>query len=183
MALLRTLNCFSSSFGWNSVTFRISRRWRKKIVVTRTCLRVCLKVCGRMPTLLHRPGCNLGNGMGCPLVVHYYADLQSVRVKIPEFAGLEIARLENDGQYRRCGNCRTGKWRTKSQGWKMTDWKMADWKWWTEIWQTPKWRTENFPVLQMSVTHYWLWRFTLNLNAKTCCVYFMFYCVWCRLRL
>jgi len=31
-----------------------------------------------MPTLLHRPGCNLGNGRGCPLVVHCRADLQSV---------------------------------------------------------------------------------------------------------
>jgi len=31
-----------------------------------------------MPTLLHGPGCNLGNGRGCPLAVHYWADLQSV---------------------------------------------------------------------------------------------------------
>ena len=31
-----------------------------------------------MPTLLHGPGCNLGNGRGCPLIVHYWADLQSV---------------------------------------------------------------------------------------------------------
>jgi len=30
-----------------------------------------------MPTLLHGPGCNLGNGRGWPLVVHYWADLQS----------------------------------------------------------------------------------------------------------
>ena len=31
-----------------------------------------------MPTLLHGPGCNSGNGRGCPLVVHCWADLQSV---------------------------------------------------------------------------------------------------------
>ena len=42
------------------------------------CLCVCLPVRGRMHTLLHRPGCNLGSGRGCPLVVHYWADLQSV---------------------------------------------------------------------------------------------------------
>jgi len=54
----------------------------KCIVVTRVrvsvCLCVCVSVRGRMPTLLHGPGCNLGNGMGCPLVVHYWAVLQSV---------------------------------------------------------------------------------------------------------
>jgi len=42
------------------------------------CLWVCLSVLGRMPTLLHGPGCNLGSGRGCPLVVHYWSDLQSV---------------------------------------------------------------------------------------------------------
>ena len=41
-------------------------------------LAVCLSVPRRIPTLLHGPGCNLGNGRGCPLVVHYWADLQSV---------------------------------------------------------------------------------------------------------
>ena len=30
-----------------------------------------------MPTLLHGPGCNLGRGRGCPLVVQYWAELQS----------------------------------------------------------------------------------------------------------
>jgi len=39
---------------------------------------VCLSVPRRIPTLLHGPGCNLGNGRWCPLVVHYWADLQSV---------------------------------------------------------------------------------------------------------
>jgi len=38
---------------------------------------VCLSVRRRMPTLLHAPGCNLGSCRGCPLVVHYWADLQS----------------------------------------------------------------------------------------------------------
>ena len=47
----------------------------KCIVVSgHTRLSVCLSVCGRM----HAPGCNLGNGRGCPLVVHHWADLQSM---------------------------------------------------------------------------------------------------------
>ena len=62
------------------VTFRVSRRRREmycghaRLCV---CLSVCVSVRGRMPTLLHGPECNLGNGRGCPLVVHYGADLQS----------------------------------------------------------------------------------------------------------
>ena len=51
-------------------------------MVTRVCVSVCVSVClsvrGRMPTLLHGPGCNLGSDRGCPLVVHYWSDLQSV---------------------------------------------------------------------------------------------------------
>jgi len=39
---------------------------------------VCVSVRSRTPTLLHGPGCNLGHGSGCPLVVHLWADLQSV---------------------------------------------------------------------------------------------------------
>ena len=42
------------------------------------CLCVCLSVPCRIPTLMHGPGCNLGNGRGCRLVVHCWADLQSV---------------------------------------------------------------------------------------------------------
>ena len=38
---------------------------------------VCLSVPRRIPTLLHGPGCNSGNGRDA-LVVHYWADLQSV---------------------------------------------------------------------------------------------------------
>jgi len=41
-------------------------------------LSVCLSVFRRIPTLLHGPRCNLGNGRVCPVVVHYWADLQSV---------------------------------------------------------------------------------------------------------
>ena len=37
-----------------------------------------MSVHGRIPTLLHGPGCNLENGRGAPIVVHYWADLQSV---------------------------------------------------------------------------------------------------------
>jgi len=41
-------------------------------------LSVCVTVRGHMAILLHGPGCNLGNGRECPLVVHRWADLQSV---------------------------------------------------------------------------------------------------------
>ena len=37
-----------------------------------------LSVPCRIPTLLHGPGCNLGEWKGCTLVVHYLVDLQSV---------------------------------------------------------------------------------------------------------
>jgi len=51
-------------------------------LVTRVCLSVCLSVSlsvlRRIPTLLHGPGFNLGNGRDCTLVVKYRADLQSV---------------------------------------------------------------------------------------------------------
>ena len=43
-----------------------------------SCVSVCLSVPRRIPTLLHGSGCNFGNGSGCPLVVHYWADLQSM---------------------------------------------------------------------------------------------------------
>jgi len=74
------LGCITSSCLF---AFRVSRIDDAKcIVVTRVCLCVCAFVClslrGRMPTLLHGSGCNLGSGRGCPLVVHYWADLQSV---------------------------------------------------------------------------------------------------------
>jgi len=40
-------------------------------------MRVCLCVCGHMPTLLDL---TWGNGRGCPSVVHYWADLQSMHM-------------------------------------------------------------------------------------------------------
>ena len=61
------------------VTFCVSRRRRKMYCGhARPCVCVCVSVGGRTPTLLHGPGCNLGRGRGRPLVVHYWADLQSV---------------------------------------------------------------------------------------------------------
>jgi len=59
------------------ITFHVSRR-RCKMYCGHARLCVCLSVLGRMPTLVHGPGCNLGSGRGCPLVVHYWADLQLV---------------------------------------------------------------------------------------------------------
>jgi len=56
---------------------RVSRR-RREMYFGHARLCVCLSVRGRMPTLLHGPGCNLGSGRGCPLIVQYWADLQSV---------------------------------------------------------------------------------------------------------
>jgi len=43
------------------ITFCVSRRRCKKYCGhARLCVYVCLSVRGRMPTLLHGPGCNLG---------------------------------------------------------------------------------------------------------------------------
>jgi len=39
---------------------------------------VCLSVPRHIPTLLHNPDVTWGNGRGCPLIVHYWEDLQSV---------------------------------------------------------------------------------------------------------
>jgi len=36
------------------------------------CVCMSLSVPGCIPALLHGPGCNLGNGRGCCLVVHYW---------------------------------------------------------------------------------------------------------------
>jgi len=64
-----------------AITFRVSLVDDAQCIVV-TCVCVCLCDClsvrSRMPTLLHGPGCNLETGRGCPLVVHYWADLQSV---------------------------------------------------------------------------------------------------------
>ena len=42
------------------------------------CGHVCLSVRGHMPTLSTDPDVTWGSDRGCPLVVHYWADLQSV---------------------------------------------------------------------------------------------------------
>jgi len=61
------------------ITFCVSRGQRKMYCGhARLCVCLSVSVRGRMPTLLHGPGYNLGSGRGCPLVVHYWADLQSV---------------------------------------------------------------------------------------------------------
>jgi len=63
--------------GHAIITFRVSRR-RREMYCGHARLCVCLSVRGRMPTLLHGRGCNLG-WYGIPqLVVRYWADLQSV---------------------------------------------------------------------------------------------------------
>jgi len=59
------------------ITFRVSRI-RREMYIGHARLCLCLSVPGRILTLLHGPGCNLGIGRGCPLVVHYWADLRSV---------------------------------------------------------------------------------------------------------
>ena len=79
----------------NIIAFRLSRR-RRKMYCGHARLCVCLSVRGRTPTLLHGPGRNLECGRGCPLVVHYWADLQSVH-------GLRcygnITRTQNVSEY------------------------------------------------------------------------------------
>jgi len=54
-------------------------------VVTRVCVSVCLSVCmsvclsaAACPHYCTDPDVTLGSGKGCPLVVHRWADLQSV---------------------------------------------------------------------------------------------------------
>ena len=62
-------------------TFRvICRRREMYIGHARLCLSesVCLSVRRCMPTLLHGPGCSFDEWQGSPLVVHYWAGLQSV---------------------------------------------------------------------------------------------------------
>jgi len=46
------------------IIFRVSRRRREMYIGQ--CVLSCVSVPHRIPTLLHRPGCNLGNGRGAP---------------------------------------------------------------------------------------------------------------------
>jgi len=60
------------------ITFHM-RRSRGEMYSGHGHLCVGLCVCGSPhSTLLHRPGCDLGEWWGCPLVEHYLAYLQSV---------------------------------------------------------------------------------------------------------
>jgi len=65
--------CESESAG-SSLHFTRGIAEAKCILATAICVSVCLSL---HSTLLHGPGCNLGNQV-CPLVVHYCVDLQSV---------------------------------------------------------------------------------------------------------
>jgi len=73
--------CMKSKSCRFLITFRVSRRPREmycghaRLCV---CLCVCLSVRGRMFTLFTEPDVTWGSGRSCPLVVHYWADLQSV---------------------------------------------------------------------------------------------------------
>jgi len=63
------------------ITPRVSRRRREMYIGHArlcVCVCVCLSVCRRIPTLLHGPDVSWGNGTGCPLLVHNWADLQSI---------------------------------------------------------------------------------------------------------
>jgi len=60
------------------ITFRVRRSRGEIYIVTAICMFVCLSVPHPISTLLHRPDVTWENGTGCPLVVHYWADLQSV---------------------------------------------------------------------------------------------------------
>ena len=75
-ATVKTFSLFQQSHP--DVICYISRESKTTRNVLWSRASVCLSVRGRIPTLLHGPGCNLEEWQGCPLVVHYWADLQSV---------------------------------------------------------------------------------------------------------
>ena len=75
-ALMRSVTTSSSSV----FTFRV-RRSRGERYIDHARLCVCLSVCLSLASCLHYctyPDVTCGYGTGCPLVVHYWADLQSV---------------------------------------------------------------------------------------------------------
>jgi len=59
------------------VPFIMSRR-RQEMYSGHEHLSLCLSVRSHMPTLLHRLDVTWGNSRGCPLIVQYWVDLQSV---------------------------------------------------------------------------------------------------------
>jgi len=74
---------FTLSDDFLIATLRVSRRemycgHARLCVCVSACLFVCVSARGCMPTLLHGPGLTWESGRGCPLVVHCWADLQSV---------------------------------------------------------------------------------------------------------
>jgi len=71
--------CISDD-GFVVISFRVSRRPRE-MYCGHACLCVCLSVCLSVAACPHYcmdPDVTWGSGRGCPLVVHYWADLQSV---------------------------------------------------------------------------------------------------------
>jgi len=69
---------FCVLFSMLFITFCISRRRRK--MYCGTCVCVCVCVCLSAAVCLRYcmdPDVTWGHGRGCPLVVHYWADLQS----------------------------------------------------------------------------------------------------------
>ena len=68
------LHWFTLGRNFNIITFRR----RREMYIGRVRLSVYLSVGRRIPTLLHGPGCKLGEWSGCLLVVHHWVDLQSV---------------------------------------------------------------------------------------------------------
>jgi len=74
LSILRRLQ--SLSFYTSLVTFCVSRRWRKVYCGhPRLCVCLSTAVC---PHCCTDPNVTWGSRRGCPLVVHYWADLQSV---------------------------------------------------------------------------------------------------------
>ena len=68
------------AFEFRVITFRVSRR-RREMYCGYVRLRVCVSVCLSAAACLQcctDPDVTWGNGSGCPLVVNYWTDLQSM---------------------------------------------------------------------------------------------------------
>jgi len=90
-------NQYRSGITVDIVTFRVSCR-RREMCSGHTHLSVCLCLSVAMPTVLHGPGCNLGSSRGCPLVVQYWADLQSVK-GLRCYGNIPVMRTQSVGAY------------------------------------------------------------------------------------
>ena len=81
------------------------------------CLSVCMSVSRYIP-ILHGPECNLAEWQGCPLVVHYLDDLQSVHgfrcydnIHVCKLISLHTANAysaEREMSASACTRCMTG---------------------------------------------------------------------------